>query len=647
MRLIQNIEIDPDDTIWKAQIKVDLDDFISQRKCKDAICDISKFLSPPLFKLFVHNYQLQFDLAWFLPQLKRIIWDFWGQLQSGSDLYFITGILFSMIHLISYTILGTIWNVIEDMQGLCQGPLSLYNAVFPIILHHLMLSLLNIFLTFSILLNFLTVDMENLNINENTIGGRNYVDPDTISSDELLALCLVGSLLSDKPVKFHVMKERLATIWRPGQGVSISAMEENKFLFQFYHLWDMERVFQGGPWLFDNHMLVLKKLSVGDDPLAINLDVVEMWVQVFNLPFGFMNDTMGLLIGSHIGRFVKYDDYNNHGSWRMYMRIRVAVKVDEPLKKSFTFEKEDGGVVHVHFKYEKLGVFCFVCGILGHTESFCHKRLEPGFVEGEKGWGNFLKSGNTSIGGGVTINKWLRDGKSQNRVGRSGGTRAYAGTDGRSTMTGTEAVGINVGQPIQHALFGRVKVVRDERRRCLTFQTAIANPMTKVASYDEGVQWVPFTINSETLARPFVHSAIGQRILLERRNDITHLLQADPVNTVTSSALVVSNSTAVSAGHMVETGVVSVEFTQNATAAVGLVGKAATVPKKRMRINSEGNNEEAEVEHTMGEGPDVMKVDEHNEGFNAAVRAIPMQTNPLFVDKIVMASSGFQNRQPK
>jgi hypothetical protein len=118
-------------------------------------------------------------------------------------------------------------------------------------------------------------------------------------------------------------------------------------------------------------------------------------------------------------------------------------------------------------------------------------------------------------------------------------------------MTGTEAVGINAGQPIQHALFGRVKVVRDERRRCLTFQTAIANPMTKVASYDEGVQWVPFTINSETLARPFVHSAIGQRILLERRNDITHLLQADPVNTVTSSALVVSNSTAVSAGHMV------------------------------------------------------------------------------------------------
>jgi hypothetical protein len=73
-----------------------------------------------LLKFLVHNYQLQSDLAWFLPQLKRIIWDFWGQLQSGSDLYFITGIIFSTIQLTSYMILGTIWNVIEDIQGLCQ-----------------------------------------------------------------------------------------------------------------------------------------------------------------------------------------------------------------------------------------------------------------------------------------------------------------------------------------------------------------------------------------------------------------------------------------------------------------------------------------------------------------------------------------------
>ncbi|MCI24652.1 hypothetical protein A2U01_0045837, partial [Trifolium medium] len=145
-------------------------------------------------------------------------------------------------------------------------------------------------------------------------------------------------------------------------------------------------------------------------------------------------------------------------------------------------------------------VFCFVCGILGHTENFCHKRLEPGFVDGEKGWGNFLRSGNSSIGGGATINKWLRDGKGQNRGGRSGGSSATSDTGGRSTTVGSEAIGINVGQPVQHALFGRVRVVRDVQRRCFTFQTATASSMHRVDVYDDGVQWVPFVINFETLA---------------------------------------------------------------------------------------------------------------------------------------------------
>ncbi|MCI36267.1 hypothetical protein A2U01_0057489, partial [Trifolium medium] len=69
--------------------------------------------------------------------------------------------------------------------------------------------------------------MENLNINDvPTTGGRYHVDPATLSSDELLELCLVGSLLTDKPVKFKAIKECLANLWRPSQKVAISAIEE-------------------------------------------------------------------------------------------------------------------------------------------------------------------------------------------------------------------------------------------------------------------------------------------------------------------------------------------------------------------------------------------------------------------------------------
>ncbi|PNX81822.1 cysteine desulfurase mitochondrial-like [Trifolium pratense] len=64
------------------------------------------------------------------------------------------------------------------------------------------------------------------------------------------------------------------------------------------------------------------------------MDSIEIWCQVHHLPFGFMSEPMGRLVGNHIGKYVKYDDLNNCGSWRKYMRIPVAININEPLKKS-------------------------------------------------------------------------------------------------------------------------------------------------------------------------------------------------------------------------------------------------------------------------------------------------------------------------
>jgi 14-3-3 protein epsilon len=519
---------------------------------------------------------------------------------------------------------------------------------------------IKITLVFPILFILFALTMENLNINDNVNNGRNYVDPADLSSDELLELCLVGTLLSNKSNRFHVMKEHLANLWKPGQGVSISAIEENKFLFQFFHLWDMERVFQGGPWLFDNHMLVLKKLNVGDDPITTELDEAEMWVQIYNLPFGYMSPSIGEFIGSHLGRFIKYDDYNSYGAWRLYMRIRVAVKVNEALKKSLTFEKEDGGIVHLHFKYEKLGVFCFECGLIGHSERFCPKRLNPDFVEGEKGWGNFIRAGNSAIGGGATVNKWLRGGRSHNHGGRGGGRNNNG--EAADINAATENLGVNVGQPVQHALFGRVKVLRGGQRRGFVFHTAVTNTTNNISAYDAGVQWVPFEINTETLARPFINSAMGQRIVAVRSTNILQTITGNstPVLTAaavpnTNSALVVSSSFAVPDRVLLTTaGGTSTALISNATMThvlgqnpAGMNDNLVTIPKKRLRVDHTVQAEEAEVEQDIGLDSEDMLVDKQNEGLAAADISVSMHSNPLFVDKIVMAGSGNQTRQHK
>ncbi|MCI02793.1 hypothetical protein A2U01_0023827 [Trifolium medium] len=70
----------------------------------------------------------------------------------------------------------------------------------------------------------------------------------------------------------------------------------------------MERIYQGGPWLFENHMLILRKVQFGEDPAKMPMDSTEIWCQVHQLPFGFMSEPMGRLVGNHIGKYVKYDD---------------------------------------------------------------------------------------------------------------------------------------------------------------------------------------------------------------------------------------------------------------------------------------------------------------------------------------------------
>lgn len=184
-------------------------------------------------------------------------------------------------------------------------------------------------------------------------------------------LWLVGRLLTDRSINFGAMKNRLADVWRPVKGVLIREIESQRYLFQFFHEFDMDRILEGGPWTFDNHILILQRLKQGEFPTQIPLNLVPFWVQIYDLPFGYISEPIGRQLGDFIGQYLSYDSSNSSGLWKTYMRIRVAVDVGRPLRRCKKINKPGGDSFIVQFKYERLGSFCFVCGALGHTERFC------------------------------------------------------------------------------------------------------------------------------------------------------------------------------------------------------------------------------------------------------------------------------------
>lgn len=120
----------------------------------------------------------------------------------------------------------------------------------------------------------------------------------TQSNDVSMDICLVGHFLTDQPINFNLMRSMMAGIWRPGNGVFMKAIGDGRYIFQFFHSLDVDRVVEGGPWAFNNIPLILHWLSKGEFPLQVLLDTLSFWVQKFMI---FQQDTSQKVLVSNLG----------------------------------------------------------------------------------------------------------------------------------------------------------------------------------------------------------------------------------------------------------------------------------------------------------------------------------------------------------
>lgn len=151
-------------------------------------------------------------------------------------------------------------------------------------------------------------------------------------------------------------------------------------------------IHNGGPWSFDNAMLILENIPLGEEPLKVPLWWLNIWIQIHDLPSGFMSEAVGQQLGNFFGEFIQYDVKNNSSIWRESMRIKIRVDVRKPLKRKKKIKRKNGSEFMVNCKYERLGDFCFACGLVTHMERFCRKSIDTRMDGGVKDWGAWLRA---------------------------------------------------------------------------------------------------------------------------------------------------------------------------------------------------------------------------------------------------------------
>ena len=280
---------------------------------------------------------------------------------------------------------------------------------------------------------------------------------DDVGGENTFELSLIGRFLTDRSINFNFMWDHLSHLWRSGKGVCIYELANQRYIFKIFHVVDLKRVLAGGPWTYDNHLLILHWIQPAEYPNQIPLNSIDIWVQNFDLPSSCMSESVGKQLGNYIGSFLEYDTSNNGGSLKEYMILRVSIDVRPPLKRGKRLRTPNGGGFFVSFKYERLSLFCFICGCLGHSDRFCPQLFTISEEEITRGWGVWLKASVCKLSG-PGFNPLLRTNQGQQLEMVSGGyTTAERRRIGAVMARETRANPIDQGHNKQLA------VVTDER----------------------------------------------------------------------------------------------------------------------------------------------------------------------------------------
>ncbi|KAJ8768112.1 hypothetical protein K2173_021052 [Erythroxylum novogranatense] len=129
-------------------------------------------------------------------------------------------------------------------------------------------------------------------------------------------LCLLGKPVGERAINAEALERTLLSMWRPKRGVYIKLMiDNNLYIIQFYHHFDMKKMLAGGSWSFNKCILLVHQWKEGENPADVDFINTDIWVQFHGLPLGFTSEMLAKNIGNLMGTYLEYDTVHRHSSW--------------------------------------------------------------------------------------------------------------------------------------------------------------------------------------------------------------------------------------------------------------------------------------------------------------------------------------------
>ncbi|KAE8811227.1 hypothetical protein D1007_11976 [Hordeum vulgare] len=153
--------------------------------------------------------------------------------------------------------------------------------------------------------------------------------------------------------------------WSLAQGATLSALGANLFSITANCMGDWKRITEEGPWLFRDHGVLMEPYDGFTKFDEVALDKLAVWIQIVDLPPMYRKEQVIRSLTRKIGEVSSVMLNPRWGDGRI-IRVQVRLNVNEPLMRFVSITKNQRKVYY-SILYEKMPVFCYVCGHMGHT----------------------------------------------------------------------------------------------------------------------------------------------------------------------------------------------------------------------------------------------------------------------------------------
>nr|POE76871.1 uncharacterized protein CFP56_58073 [Quercus suber] len=202
-------------------------------------------------------------------------------------------------------------------------------------------------------------------------GHISVAEEDSAQEFEECSLSLFGKLLTDRKQNIRALKNMLRSVWKISPNLKIVEVGGTTFSRSNLSEFQIQWVETNGPWNFENNLLLPKRWERGMTANNINFSHSPFWVQIWGLPFDMMTEKLGRHIGNNLSAFIIADTRSWSADQAKFMRIRVNIPIDKPLRRCGTVISLEGEATQILFRYERLPIFCYYCGVMGHDDRHC------------------------------------------------------------------------------------------------------------------------------------------------------------------------------------------------------------------------------------------------------------------------------------